>query len=196
MGGCQTEGTSMPPIHLDTPICLDTPLYVQMPPDICMPHTPLYICMFSPYDMGMGDISTPNMFLGLWGHQHISQAFWYLSVHPFVSQFITFMSVAPHYCGLFIYWTGCLWMFVMLHAVVPFFVVFIISQAATTMAMNTTPLVTVVSSGISSFLSMVTMVPSLMGLPATSGQHDMVLPPPLTPRHSGSVVGLATVPQQ
>ena len=43
---------------------------------------------------------------------------------------------------------------------------------------------------------MVTIAPSLIGLPATSGQHDEVLPPPLTPRHSGVVVGLATVPQQ
>ena len=43
---------------------------------------------------------------------------------------------------------------------------------------------------------MVTMIPSLMGLPATSGQHDVVLPLLLTPRDSGCVVGLATVPQQ
>ena len=35
-----------------------------------------------------------------------------------------------------------------------------------------------------------------MGLPAMSGQHDVVLLPLLTPRHSGVVVGLATVPQQ
>ena len=35
-----------------------------------------------------------------------------------------------------------------------------------------------------------------MGLPATSGQHDVVLPPPLMPRHSGGIVGLAIVPQQ
>ena len=40
------------------------------------------------------------------------------------------------------------------------------------------------------------MAPSLMGLKVTSGQHDVVLPPPLTLRLSGSVVGLATVPQQ
>ena len=40
------------------------------------------------------------------------------------------------------------------------------------------------------------MTPSLMGLPAIAGQHDVVLPPLLTPRHSGGVVGLDTVPQQ
>ena len=40
---------------------------------------------------------------------------------------------------------------------------------------------------------MVTMVPSLMGLPATSGHHDVVL---LTPRHSGGVVGLTILPKQ
>ena len=84
----------------------------------------------------------------------------------------------------------------MLHAVVPFFVVFIGSRASTTMAMTTTAPVTVVSSGTSSDLSTITMAPSLMGLPVTSGQHDVVLPPPLTLRHSGGVVGLATVQQQ
>ena len=72
---------------------------------------------------------------------------------------------------------------------------FIMSQASPTTAMTTTPLVTVVSSGMSS-LSLVTIGPSLMGFPATLGQHDVVLPLPLTPRHSGGVVGLASVPQQ
>ena len=85
----------------------------------------------------------------------------------------------------------------MLHAFVPFFlVVFIMSQASTTMATTTPPLMTVVCSSTSSLLSMVTISPSLMGPPATSGQHDVVLSPLLMPRHSGSVVGLATVPQQ
>ena len=35
-----------------------------------------------------------------------------------------------------------------------------------------------------------------MGIPAKLGQHDVFLPPLLTPRHSGGVVGLATVLQQ
>ena len=87
-------------------------------------------------------------------------------------------------------------MSVLLHAVVPLLVVFIMSQASTTMATTTTPPVTVVSSGTSSLFSIVTMATSLTGLPATSGQHDVVLLPPLTPRHSGSVVGLATVLEQ
>ena len=69
------------------------------------------------------------------------------------------------------------------------------SEVYNTMAMTTTPLVTVVSSGMSS-LSSVTMAPSLMGLPTTLGQHDVVLPSPLTPRCSGGVIGLASVPQQ
>ena len=51
-------------------------------------------------------------------------------------------------------------------------------------------------SGTLSLLLMVTMALSLMGLPATSGQHDVVLPALLTLRYSKSVVGLATVPQQ
>ena len=60
------------------------------------------------------------------------------------SKFKTVIPVASHHCGLLLYWTGCLWMSAMLHAVVPFFVVFIMSQASTTMAMTNTPLVTVV----------------------------------------------------
>ena len=78
--------------------------------------------------------------------------------------------------------------------VFPVFVVFIMCHAST-ITMTTPPQVTV-SSGTSSLLSVVTMAPSLMGLLATPGQHDVVLPPLLTPRHSGSVVGLATVLQQ
>ena len=69
------------------------------------------------------------------------------------------------------------------------------SQVSTTTAMITTPPVTVVSSDMSS-LSLVTVAPSLMGLPTMLGQHDVVLLPPLTPRCSGGVLGLASVPQQ
>ena len=64
-----------------------------------------------------------------------------------------------------------------------------------TMATTTTPLVMVVSSGLSS-ISSLTMAPSLMGLPATSGQHEVVLPPPPMPRCPGGVTGLASMPQQ
>ena len=49
---------------------------------------------------------------------------------------------------------------------------------STSTAMSTTPPVTIVNSGMSS-LSLVTMAPSSMGLPTMSGQHDVVLPPPL-----------------
>ena len=63
------------------------------------------------------------------------------------------------------------------------------------MATTTTPPVTVVSSGPSS-VSSVTLAPSLTGLPATLGQCEVVLPPPLMPRGSGSVIGLASVLQQ
>ena len=41
-----------------------------------------------------------------------------------------------------------------------------------------------------------TVVPSLMGPPTSLGQHDVVLLPLLTPRCSGGVLGLASVPQQ
>ena len=61
--------------------------------------------------------------------------------------------------------------------------------------MTTTPLVMVASSGLSS-ISSVTMAISLMGLPVTFGQHEVVLPPPLMPRCPGGVIGFASVPQQ
>ena len=62
-----------------------------------------------------------------------------------------------------------------------------------TTAMITTP--GMGSSGLSSVLS-VTVAPSLTGLPATLDQHEVVQPPPLKPRGSGGVIGLASVPQQ
>ena len=70
-----------------------------------------------------------------------------------------------------------------------------ISQASVTTAMTTSPLLTEVSSGLSS-LSLVTVAPSLMGLPVTLGQSDVVLLPLLPPRCSGGVIGLATLSQQ
>ena len=71
------------------------------------------------------------------------------------------------------------------------------SQSSTATATISTPPMTIVCSGMSSFLSTVTMAPSLMGLLITSGEHDVgVLLPPLTPRHSEGVVGPANVPQQ
>ena len=45
-------------------------------------------------------------------------------------------------------------------------------------------------------LWLVPCLPTLMKLPVTLGQHDVVLPPPLTLKDTGGVVGLATVPQQ
>ena len=69
------------------------------------------------------------------------------------------------------------------------------SQVSTTTATTTTPPVTVVSSGMS-YITSVTVAPSLMGLPTTLGQHDVVLLPPLTLRCSGGVIGHASMPQQ
>ena len=65
-----------------------------------------------------------------------------------------------------------------------------ISTTATTI----TPPVTVVSSGLS-FVSSVVMAPSLMGLPATLGQCEVVLLPSLMLRCPGGVTGLNSVPQ-
>ena len=56
-------------------------------------------------------------------------------------------------------------------------------------------IVMVVSSCLSS-ISSLTMDPSLMGLSTTLGQCEVDQPPPLMPRCSGGVIGLASVPQQ
>ena len=64
-----------------------------------------------------------------------------------------------------------------------------------TMAMTTTIPVMVVSSGLLS-VSSVTMAPSIMWLPTTLGQYEVVQPPPLMLRGSGGVIGSASVPQQ
>ena len=62
------------------------------------------------------------------------------------------------------------------------------SEISTTTVVTTTPLVTVVSSRMSS-PSSVTMAPSLTRLPATLVQCDVVLPPPLTPSCPWGVIG-------
>ena len=64
-----------------------------------------------------------------------------------------------------------------------------------TMAMTTTPPVTVVSSGLSS-VSSVTITPSLAGFPVSLEQCGVVQPTPLMPRGSGGVTGSIFVPQQ
>ena len=68
------------------------------------------------------------------------------------------------------------------------------SHVSTT-ATTTTPLVTVVSSGLSS-VSSVTVAPSLTGFPVSLDQCGVVQPPPLMPRGSGGVIGSVSVPQQ
>ena len=61
-----------------------------------------------------------------------------------------------------------------------------------TTALTTTPLGTVVSSGLSS----VTVAPSLTRFPVSLDQHGVVPPPPLMLRGSGGVLGSVSVPQQ
>ena len=109
MGGCQLMG------HLHTliflcPICLYTP-YIFMPP-----YSPvhLYVLLCSPYVMGFRGICTLDMtwiFLGL--SVGLSGILVIVST-SIAFQFITVMLVAPYHCGLLPYWTGYLWMSVML----------------------------------------------------------------------------------
>ena len=90
---------------------------------------------------------------------------------------------------------GCMLSFMLL-AFSFLYSVFIMTQAPATMALIITIPVTVVCSSTSTHLSTVTVALSLMGLSVTSDQHDVILPPLLTPRNSGGVAGLATVLQQ
>ena len=73
------------------------------------------------------------------------------------------------------------------------FSVSIMSQASATTATTTTQSV---CTGTLSLLMTVTMASTLMGLPLTLGQNDMVLTPLLIPREIRNVVDLTTVPQQ
>ena len=102
------------PIHPYSPPYL---LYICVPPK---PYVPQYV-------MGTwGHLYTPYV-LGSFGERGVSghlSGILCLMVHPFASHFITVIPVAPHHCRLLLYWTGSLWMSAMLHAVVPFFVVF------------------------------------------------------------------------
>ena len=68
---------------------------------------------------------------------------------------------------------------------------FIMSQSAA--ATTTTQPVIVVCCSISSLTMTITMTPTLMGLPVTLGQYDLVLPPLLTLGETGGIVCLTTV---
>ena len=169
MGGCHLKG------HLYTQYICMPPVFLY-PLYICTPHTsvppyPKYICMFSVYHMFPichGDLraSVHPICLGV---------FWGASVHPSGILVAVCTSICPlvhnsDTCCSPSLWVASLldwilWMSALLHAVVPFFTFFIMAQGSTTMAMTTTPLVTVVFSSTLSLLSMVT--PFLMGLSAT-----------------------------
>ena len=70
---------------------------------------------------------------------------------------------------------------------------FIMSQSTT--VTTTTPHVTHVYCSTSSLTVTVTMCPTLLGIPATSVQHDVFLPQLLMLRDTRGVVGLTSVPQ-
>ena len=156
-----------------------------MPPYIHMPlHTPIpYVPHMS---WGLGGICTLHMSWGLWGASiHLSGISVSVSTLNCLSAHNSPTSCSPSLLiASLLDWmpmdvcnASCCCSFLCS--------VIIMSQAYTTMAITTTPLVTVVCSSMSSLFWMVTMAPSLMGLPAV-----------LTPRNSWGVVGLATVVQQ
>ena len=149
-----------------------------------MPPVPLYVSRGYLLMLWAWGESIHPMCLGSQGGISTSVRHFGVSVHPlFLS-----LQIAS-------YWTGYLWVDVCYASCCcTFLCSFIMSQISTTMAMTTTPAVTVMSSGMSS-LSSVTMAPFMMGLPAILGQQDVVLLPSLTPRCPGGVIGLATVPQ-
>ena len=159
-------------------------IHLDAPQTSVCPCTPPYICMFlgaSAYDMGMG-ASVHPMF-GVWGHQHICQAFWCLSVHP--------LSLSLWVAS---YWTGYFWMSVTLHAVVPFFVVSLCLKPPL-------PQLWLLFLWWLWCLVVCHLYYWLPWLPPWWGfqQHWVsmmwVLPPLLTPRSTEGVVGIVTVPQ-
>ena len=182
--------TSICPPYICTAFCTSIHLHIAL--YICM--VPYTIC--SPYVMGTWETSVHPICLGVRGASvHLSGIF--VSVGTSIaSQFMTVIPVALHHGGLLLYWTECLWMSTMLHAVVPLLVVFPLCLKLLLLQLWLLLLKWLVCSGTSSLLSTVYMAPSLMGLPATSGQNDLFLLLPLTPRNCGGVVGLATVPLQ
>ena len=112
-------------VILGASICPDTSVH---------PHTSihLYICMSLLHSMFLiyhgnigGHLCTPyahmswGLLMGICTLAHLSDVS--LSVHPFASQFITFMPVAPHYCESLLYCIECLQMYAQYHAVDLFF---------------------------------------------------------------------------
>ena len=103
VGDCQNKGVCMP---LVIAICPYTP-YICMPlythcTSVCSLYT------YVTHVMGIwGHLYTPYIWGSFGGHQDICWIFLCLSVHPFASQFITVIPVAPHHCGSLLYWTGC-----------------------------------------------------------------------------------------
>ena len=157
------------PLHVGhLPYLMDTSPIWGMPPHMSYTHHSLISFPVHLYVEGISACYMGNipLMLGVWGHQHICQAL-----------------VAGNTS------IGCPLCFIL----VPF-LLFIMSHVST-MATTTVPPVMVVSSGLSS-ISSVTMAPSLMGLPSTSDQHEVILLQPLMPRFPGGVTGLAFMPQQ
>ena len=163
-GICLLWGLQRAPYMLDTSHTYWTPLPIwRMPPH--MSYSPHSLVGFPVYQYVWGYLHVTwgifplcwgfggvAPYVGVWGHLHICQALVPGST-----------SIGCPLCfSLYLFCSSlCL-------SYLP-------------VAMTTTPLVMVVSSGLSC-ISSVTMAPSLMGLPATLGQCEVVLPPALTLR--------------
>ena len=95
----------MPCIHLFVPIhlCSHAPCT-----SVCSPVFPI-----SHGDLG--GICIPHMSRGLSRGASFHLSGISVSLGTSIAfQFITVIQVAPHDCGFFLYWTGCLWMSVLL----------------------------------------------------------------------------------
>ena len=178
--------------HCYAPICPYTTICSYASPYICIPLYP-YTSLCSPYTIyspcvveTLGASVTPYV-LVFWGASvHLSDVSVSLSI-SIASQLLWSNQLLSIIVGCFlteldVCYASCCFSFLCS--------VFIMSQASSTTAMTTTSPVTVGCSDMSSPLSMATMAPSVMVVPATSGLHDVVLLQLQTSRHSGSVVGL------
>ena len=167
-----------------------------MPPYVYGPKPSLYICMspcIFPKCHGTLGASVHPICLRVFGRASVHLSCISVSISAsIVLQFIMVIPVAPHHCGLLLYWPGCLW------SLLWFMLLFLFHYVSSFYHHGYDYYYPsgscVVQYVISSFHSY--HGPFLDGLTVTSGQCNVDLPSLLAPRHSGDVFGPAIVPQQ
>ena len=128
MWGLSARGHLYTPIHLDALCLFGCLIYLDTPCMSVCCHTftvHLYVPLYHMFPTFCGNLGAPvhPICLGVFRSDQSTVR------HFCACQYIHCLSVhnshiSPSQSMLLLYWTGCLWMSAMLHAVVPFFVVF------------------------------------------------------------------------